>query len=142
MNVKDLEGVGPAQGAKLEAAGVRTTDALLEPGATRKGREELAAATGISPKSILEWVNIVDLYRIGDIGSEFSDLLEAAAVDTIAELASATRRTWPRRSASSTWPATPSAGSRPRRRSRAGSTRRRRCPATSRVEAGGRAYPT
>ena len=56
-------------------------------GATRKGREERAAATGISPKSILEWVNIVDLYRIDGVGSEFADLLEAAAVDTIAELA-------------------------------------------------------
>ncbi len=87
MNVKDIEGVGAAQGAKLEAAGVRTTDELLERGATRSGREELAAATGISPKSILEWVNIVDLYRIDGVGSEFSDLLEAAAVDTIAELA-------------------------------------------------------
>ena len=87
MNVKDIEGVGEAQGAKLEAAGIRTTDALLERGATRSGREELAAATGISPKSILEWVNIVDLYRIDGVGSEFSDLLEAAAVDTIAELA-------------------------------------------------------
>jgi predicted flap endonuclease-1-like 5' DNA nuclease len=87
MNVVDIEGVGPAQGAKLEAAGVRTTDALLERGASRKGREELAAATGISPKSILEWVNIVDLYRIKGVGSEFADLLEAAAVDTVAELA-------------------------------------------------------
>lgn len=87
MNVKDIEGVGPAQGAKLEAAGVRTTDELLERGATRKGREELAAATDISPKSILEWVNIVDLYRIDGVGSEFADLLEAAPVDTIAELA-------------------------------------------------------
>ena len=87
MNVVDIEGVGPAQAAKLEAAGVRTTDALLQRGATAKGREELAAATGISPKSILEWVNIVDLYRIKGVGSEFADLLEAAAVDTVAELA-------------------------------------------------------
>ncbi len=87
MKVVDVEGVGPAQGAKLEAAGVGTTDALLERGATRNGREELAAATGISPKAILEWVNIVDLYRIKGVGSEFADLLEAASVDTVAELA-------------------------------------------------------
>jgi hypothetical protein len=29
-------------------------------------------------------VNIVDLYRIKGVGSEFADLLEAAAVDTMA----------------------------------------------------------
>ena len=36
---------------------------------------------------ILEWVNHVDLYRIKGVGSEYSDLLEAAGVDTIPELA-------------------------------------------------------
>jgi predicted flap endonuclease-1-like 5' DNA nuclease len=87
MNIEDIEGVGPAQAEKLRDAGVRTTDALLERGATARGREELAAATGISPKSILEWVNHADLYRIKGVGSEFADLLEAAGVDTVAELA-------------------------------------------------------
>ena len=87
MNIEDIEGVGPAQAEKLRDAGVRTTEALLERGATARGREELAAATGISPKSILEWVNHADLYRIKGVGSEFADLLEAAGVDTVAELA-------------------------------------------------------
>ncbi len=87
MNIEDIEGVGSAQATKLRAAGVQTTDALLERGGSRNGREELAAATGISPKSILEWVNHADLYRIKGVGSEFADLLEAAGVDTIGELA-------------------------------------------------------
>jgi predicted flap endonuclease-1-like 5' DNA nuclease len=86
-NIEDIEGVGPVQAEKLRAAGVATTDALLAQGATAKGRESLAAATGISPKSILEWVNHADLYRIKGVGSEFADLLEAAGVDTVAELA-------------------------------------------------------
>jgi len=87
MNIEDIEGVGPANAAKLQDAGVRTTDALLERGGSSKGRDELAATTGISPKSILEWVNHADLYRIKGVGSEFADLLEAASVDTVAELA-------------------------------------------------------
>ncbi len=86
-NVVDIEGVGPAYAAKLEAVGVKTTDELLKMGATPKGRKELAEKSGITEKLILEWVNRVDLYRIKGIGSEYSDLLEASGVDTVVELA-------------------------------------------------------
>ena len=85
--VIDIEGVGPAYAAKLEAAGVKGTDALLKMGATPKGRKELAEKSGITEKLILEWVNRVDLYRIKGVGSEYSDLLENAGVDTVVELA-------------------------------------------------------
>ena len=37
-------------------------------------------------KKILKWVNMADLYRIKGVGSEYSELLEAAGVDTIKEL--------------------------------------------------------
>ncbi len=87
MNVVDVEGIGPAYAEKLATAGVKTTDALLESGATSKGRADLEAQTGISHTLILKWVNRVDLYRIKGIGSEFSDLLEVAGVDTVPELA-------------------------------------------------------
>jgi predicted flap endonuclease-1-like 5' DNA nuclease len=87
MNIKDIEGIGPAYAKKLEKAGIHTTDALLKAGATAKGRKELAAETGISETLILEWVNLADLYRIRGIGSEYADLLEEAGVDTVAELA-------------------------------------------------------
>ena len=83
----DIEGIGEAFRDKLTAAGIATTDALLERGATPKGRETLAADTGISPKLILTWINHADLYRIKGIGSEYADLLEAAGVDTVPELA-------------------------------------------------------
>jgi predicted flap endonuclease-1-like 5' DNA nuclease len=36
---------------------------------------------------VLEWVNHVDLFRIKGVGSEYADLLEAAGVDTVPELA-------------------------------------------------------
>ena len=48
---------------KLEAAGIGTTDKLLEVGATPSGRKEIAEKTGISEHMILQWVNHVDLYR-------------------------------------------------------------------------------
>lgn len=87
MRIEDVEGIGPTHGAALAAAGVSTTDDLLEQGAKPSGRQGLADATGISGKLILEWVNNADLWRINGVGSEFSDLLEAAGVDSPAELA-------------------------------------------------------
>lgn len=85
--IEDIEGIGPAYAKKLAEAGIKTTDDLLAAGATPKGREELAAKTGISSKLILEWVNLADLFRIKGIGEEYSDLLEEAGVDTVVELA-------------------------------------------------------
>jgi predicted flap endonuclease-1-like 5' DNA nuclease len=87
MNIEDVEGIGPAFAAKLREAGVRTTDELLQRAGSRRGRDELEAATGVSHNQILEWTNHADLYRIKGVGSEYADLLEAAGVDSVAELA-------------------------------------------------------
>jgi predicted flap endonuclease-1-like 5' DNA nuclease len=85
--ISDIEGIGPVYAAKLESAGVRTTEALLKIGAKPKGRADLEKATGISHAKILEWVDRADLYRIDGVASEYSDLLEAAGVDSPVELA-------------------------------------------------------
>lgn len=82
-----VEGIGPTYAEYLKAIGLTNCLELLQAGATRKGREEIAEKSGISPKLILEWVNHVDLYRIKGVGSEYADLLEAAGVDTVVELA-------------------------------------------------------
>ena len=82
-----VEGIGEVYGGKLKEVGVDTPQTLLERGATPQGRQKLAEATDISGKLILEWVNHVDLYRINGVGSEYADLLEAAGVDTVVELA-------------------------------------------------------
>ncbi len=87
MTISDIEGIGPAQAAKLAEAGVRTVESLLENAGSAAGRSKLAEQTGISEKNILEWVNRADLYRIKGVGSEISDLLEAAGVDSVPELA-------------------------------------------------------
>ncbi|MCE9647274.1 MAG: DUF4332 domain-containing protein [Chloroflexi bacterium] len=85
--IMDIEGIGAAYAAKLRKAGVRSTSALLKMGGTKKGRQELAKATGFSAGTILEWVNRADLFRVSGIGAQYSDLLEAAGVDTVVELA-------------------------------------------------------
>jgi predicted flap endonuclease-1-like 5' DNA nuclease len=85
--IEEVEGIGPAYGEKLAAAGIKTTDELLMAGAKPSGREKIAETTGISGKLILEWVDNVDLMRVPGVGPQYSDLLEAAGVGSPAELA-------------------------------------------------------
>jgi predicted flap endonuclease-1-like 5' DNA nuclease len=86
-NLKMIEGIGDSYAAKLAEAGLTSTDHLLAQGATKKGREEIAVKTGIAEASILTWVNHCDLYRLDGAGEEYIDLLEAAGVDSVPELA-------------------------------------------------------
>ena len=62
--VIDIEGVGAAYAEKA-----------------------LAEETGISDKLILKWANHADLFRVKGVGPQFAELLEAAGVDTVKELA-------------------------------------------------------
>ena len=82
-----IEGIGENFAQTLRDAGIATTEALLDKGATTGGRAALVEATGISKALILKWVNRADLFRIKGIGEEYADLLEAAGVDTVPELA-------------------------------------------------------
>jgi predicted flap endonuclease-1-like 5' DNA nuclease len=90
MKVEDIEGVGRTYANKLSDAGVSSIEDLLGKGAKRTGRKSLAEAVGVSEQRILEWVNRADLIRIKGVGSELADLLEAAGVDSPAELAGRT----------------------------------------------------
>lgn len=84
--IEEIEGVGAVYAEKLEAAGVKKVEELLERCAAPKGRKELAEATGISEKLVLKWTNHADLFRINGVGPQFAELLEAAGVDTVKEL--------------------------------------------------------
>jgi hypothetical protein len=85
-SIDAIEGIEHRLATKLRKGRIRTTEALLKQGATRKGRAELAAATGINEQLILSWVNRADLFRVKGVGEEYSGLLESAGVDTVKEL--------------------------------------------------------
>lgn len=85
--VEEIEGVGPVIAEKLAAAGVSSVEALLEKGGSKAGRAALAEAAGVSETNILKFVNHADLFRINGVGPQFAELLEAAGVDSVAELA-------------------------------------------------------
>jgi predicted flap endonuclease-1-like 5' DNA nuclease len=85
--IGEVEGIGPAIGEKLRAARIKDTDSLLAGCRTGKERKDLAQKSGLTEAQILKFANMVDLFRISGIGSEFAELLEAAGVDTVPELA-------------------------------------------------------
>ncbi|MGK2951243.1 MAG: DUF4332 domain-containing protein [Thiobacillus sp.] len=85
--IEDVEGIGPVLGEKFRSAGVKDTDALLKNTLTPSQRKVLAEKSGLSEARVLQFANMVDLYRISGVGSEYAELLEVAGVDTVPELA-------------------------------------------------------
>ena len=84
--VEQIEGIGEVYAEKLNAVGIKTAEELLEKCANPKGRKELEDETGIAGALILKWANHADLMRINGVAGQFSELLEAAGVDTVKEL--------------------------------------------------------
>ncbi len=84
--IAKIEGIGPVFTAKLAAVGITTTRGLLDRARDPKARAALAEESGIEVGRILKWANMADLMRVKGIGEEFSELLEAAGVDTVKEL--------------------------------------------------------
>ena len=82
----DIDGIDGETAAILKSVGIRSTARLLESARTVKGRKLLAAKTGFSEKSLLNWANVADRMRIKGISREYAELLQAAGVDTVKEL--------------------------------------------------------
>lgn len=85
-SIERIEGVGPKTGEAFRRTGIRTVEDLLNKGADKRSRRELAAATGIGESTILRCVNMADLFRINGVASQYAELLESAGVDTVKEL--------------------------------------------------------
>jgi hypothetical protein len=84
--ITQIDGLDEEEVAKLKAAGIRTTDRLLEEAKSPKGRDLLAARTGIPKARILSLANAADRLRIKGMGKGYSGLLQAIGVDTVREL--------------------------------------------------------
>ena len=83
--IEEIEGIGATFASKLKQIGINTVEELLEEGFSKKGRATIAEKTKIEEDKILTWVNHADLFRIKGIAGQFSELLEAAGVDTVKE---------------------------------------------------------
>ena len=84
--ITDIQGIGPDTAAILKSEGIRTTLGLLRMAKTPKQRLRIAAKIGADDKSVLDWVTAADRMRVKGVGCEYSELLRAAGVRTVAEL--------------------------------------------------------
>jgi len=83
------QAIPAADAAKLKAAGVATTFALLEKGAEAPARKTLSKQTKIAEKTLEAWIQMADLLRVRGIGPDVARLLSAAGVRTVEQLKNA-----------------------------------------------------
>jgi len=106
--MKKWKGSGRCTLQKLTAAGVMTDADLLDRAGSAKGRSNSARKRNRGAL-ILKWANHADLMRITGVGAQYAELLEAAGVDTVKELAQAKCRelakNWPTRTPDAVCPA-------------------------------------
>lgn len=82
--VPDLDAAAVADLHKIGAA---DSDEFLAKAATRKGRVELAAATGQDESTVEKWVDDYNFARIRGVGPTYAALLRAAGVESVDALA-------------------------------------------------------
>lgn len=83
--ISKIDGMTAFAASKLKAAGIRTTEGLLEAARTAKGRKALAAKTNFTEQQLLEWANIADYMRVPGMGKRKAELIRAAGVPTVRE---------------------------------------------------------
>ena len=86
LRISELAGVTVDIAKGLLDAGLNNSDKLLAAAGQPNARKELAAKLGVAERAVLELANRADLARIKGVGKVYSDLLEFAGVDTVAEL--------------------------------------------------------
>jgi len=86
-DLQTIEGIGPAFEEKLKAGGIDSCTKLLEVGGTKEGRKRICEDCDMDDARVLKFVNHADLMRVKGVGGEYSELLEAAGVDSVPELA-------------------------------------------------------
>lgn len=86
-NLLSVEGIGPTRETALMAIGINSKKELLEKGATPAGRTEIAEKAQLSEKLVTGWVSSIDLSRVKGVGSQYGELLQAAGVASVGDLA-------------------------------------------------------
>lgn len=84
--IDQIKGMDAALKDKLEGAGIKTTEQLLDVTGTSQQRTNLAHKLGITPAQLGELTNRADLMRLKGVGTEMANLLEEVGVDTVKEL--------------------------------------------------------
>ena len=84
--INHLDGIDEEAEGLLRAAGIRTTEKLLEAAKDPRGRKSLHDRTGIDEKQLLRWANMADHMRIKGLGRDYAAMLPLVGVNTVREL--------------------------------------------------------
>ncbi len=87
MRLTEIEQIGSSYVDRLEAVGLDSVEAFIASCRTPAGRAELSRRTGISENLLLGWAQRAEVAAIEDLSEEFADLLEAAGVGGLQQLA-------------------------------------------------------
>lgn len=85
--LRSIAGLDPELVAKLAAFGIADNASLLARGAQPEGRDEISGATGIDQVQLLKALYWMDLERIDGVSWTNANLLTAAGVTTVPDLA-------------------------------------------------------
>jgi hypothetical protein len=81
--ISEFKGISKETIAKLEKIGITNTEKLYDKVITETDRQNLADATGINDKEILELAKLADLSRIKWVGVTFARMLYEIGIDTV-----------------------------------------------------------
>ena len=99
-SIEAIEDIGVRHQARLKAADLRSCRSLLEAGATKRGRKVISETVGVAENRVLEWIHKADMMGnlawiprwihrsmdVNGISTQYSELLEAAGIDSIRKL--------------------------------------------------------
>ncbi len=85
--MSEFEDLGFVVADSLAGEGIQNCSELLQKGKDPKGREGLAEKTGMTTDEIATIVKYADLRRVSGIDMKTAELLQAAGVDSVPELA-------------------------------------------------------
>ncbi len=85
--IHKLPGVTPTLESKLKGFGIKDSDDLLRLCKSAASIENLAASMGVDTREIARLVHRAELARIRGVGDAYTQLLEAAGVRTVGDLA-------------------------------------------------------
>lgn len=85
--LRSVTGLDPELVARLADVGIADNATLLARGAQPEGRDEICGATGIDPVQLLRALYLMDLERIDGVSWTNANLLTAAGVTTVPDLA-------------------------------------------------------
>lgn len=85
--IKDFLKVNQEHVKQLASVGIKNVEQMLEKGKTKKQREELSKQLAIPEESILEFVKLSDITRLGYVKKKLSRLYYEAGLDSPAKIA-------------------------------------------------------